>query len=371
MKEKNNMDTSRRKTRSSRHNDHFTEAGEDHVYKGKSMVEWMALFCQTVQTATNERNESDRYMREKIDGIHEEVRVQTEVMKTGFAEICQALHKRNEDLNALTGRKEQEDTFHIPMDFIDACAAMVRYAYALAEQGKGSPLHLFPCRNTQMTLIRTAISTLIEFSYDSTEFIRTLLQERENIDRGSGEDNMGVVRSDAAVEHILCCRIVRSGKDTRCVYPEIYSNNGKEKNTVLDRLLDQRRRYHESVTLPLVLAWLRFSGFVGYDGSKSLKKQNAEVFESAADALEGDEHGACAYYDGAMYGKSYQASCLALCSASETFAENALGYVKKLIVDDEKLTNTILKFESDITSSSDLNNQERNNMSTYGLGSTE
>ena len=157
----------------------------------------------------------------------------------------------------------------------------------------------------------------------------------------------------------------------QCVYPEIYSNNGKEKNTVLDRLLDQRRRYHESVTLPLVLAWLRFSGFVGYDGSKSLKKQNAEVFESAADALEGDEHGACAYYDGAMYGKSYQASCLALRSASETFSENALGYVKKLIVDDEKLTNTVLKFESDITSSSDLNNQERNNMSTSGFGSTE
>lgn len=103
-------------------------------------------------------------------------------------------------------------------------------------------------------------------------------------------------------------------------------------------MLDQRRRFHESITPAIIGTWLRHAGFDGYDSSKPIKKQHKTVFEAAANAFESDEIGFSPFQEANVYGKGYVEYCKALRVVSETFGDNALGYVKKLISDNRKLT---------------------------------
>lgn len=323
-----------------------------HIHQGKNLVQWVASLCQITQSSRNEQNEGNRCIVERMDVLHEEMQKQTEVLRNGFAEISKTMEQSFTHCTEPVARVNESDVNRhcIPMDFVDACAAMVRYAYALSGQGKKTPLHLFPSRISQVKLFETVTRILLETQTASSRLngILTWATEKKNSNDEQLQQLNGNVDMGEVVKHILMCRIEKNGRETQCIFLNEQGQENKEKNTICDRLLDQRRRYHESITLPLVLSWLRFAGFAEYDSSKALKKQSPKFFEEAADALERNEEGACAYFDEKIYGRSYQASCSSLHSISETFGDNTLGYVKKFVSDDDDLANVILKLESEI-----------------------
>lgn len=143
--------------------------------KGNDATEWLSIIAQLMQTSRNETNEHNKFVREALRNIQDDLTDLCDDFKKGFATVATELKDNGtklENISAVrtsidqTGKDDIEnapDKSVIPMVFVDACSALIRYAYSLSGQQIGNVLHLFPPRATQIELCSTVVGVLLNY----------------------------------------------------------------------------------------------------------------------------------------------------------------------------------------------------------------